>query len=372
MTEVPDLGHQPPPRPVGAAPLVITGTAQHSAWQARVLPPVEQVRPGLWSIPVPIPNSPLRYVSVYVIELPDGVAIVDTGWPDEEAWDCLVTGLTDTGHAITDVRGILITHAHHDHHGLSTRVREASGAWIGMHPAEAVTMRQHTQGQVSFGQQMQRWATQRGGDETEADAVHRHFADHPRLEPMATPDVMIEDGGLPLGPVGAIRAIWTPGHTPGHLCYVHQGYDLLLTGDHILPRISPNISMNARTPGDPLRDYLASLALIAKHEAVEVLPAHEYRFSGLATRAYDLLQHHYNRLNEITHLITEQPHITTWAIAEQLTWSRSWAETTGPHRINAVSETLAHLVYLQNNQHIRNVGTVTDSWTLTLAGSRVD
>ena len=50
----------------------ITGSAQHDAWQARALPPVEQLRPDLWSIPVPIPRNPLRYVSVYAFALQGG------------------------------------------------------------------------------------------------------------------------------------------------------------------------------------------------------------------------------------------------------------------------------------------------------------
>jgi hypothetical protein len=63
----------------------VTGVEQWRAWQANVLPPVERVRPGLWSIPVPIPRNPLRYVLVYVFELPGGVALVDSGWPTPDA-----------------------------------------------------------------------------------------------------------------------------------------------------------------------------------------------------------------------------------------------------------------------------------------------
>ena len=70
--------------------VVVTGTAQKAAWDRKVLPPVEQVRPGLWSIPVPIPDNPLRYVLVYALELDGGgVALVDAGWNTDEAWSAL-------------------------------------------------------------------------------------------------------------------------------------------------------------------------------------------------------------------------------------------------------------------------------------------
>ncbi len=50
------------------------GTVQREAWAAGVLPPVEEVRPGLWSIPVPMPKNPLRYVLSYALAFDDGLA----------------------------------------------------------------------------------------------------------------------------------------------------------------------------------------------------------------------------------------------------------------------------------------------------------
>ena len=105
----------------------VTGVHQHAAWQAGTLPDVEKVRPGLWSIPVPIPNNPLRYVLVYGLELDDGLALIDAGWNCDEAWQALNLGLAHAGGSIADVRAVLVTHLHPDHHGLAGRVRAASG-----------------------------------------------------------------------------------------------------------------------------------------------------------------------------------------------------------------------------------------------------
>ena len=79
--------------PVDVGAITVTGTAQHAAWRDRVLPPVEQVRAGLWSIPTPFPDSPLRYVLAYLVETRGGLALVDTGWPSDAAWDGLVDGV---------------------------------------------------------------------------------------------------------------------------------------------------------------------------------------------------------------------------------------------------------------------------------------
>ena len=118
----------------------VTGVLQKEAWDLQVMPPVELVRPGLWSIPVPIPNNPLRYVLVYAFELDDGVAIVDAGWNTDDAWSALNSGLAEAGGSITDVRSVLVTHIHPDHYGLAGRVRDESGAWIGLHPDDATML----------------------------------------------------------------------------------------------------------------------------------------------------------------------------------------------------------------------------------------
>ncbi len=114
----------------------ITGTDQHESWLNKVLPPVEEIRPNLWSIPVPMPHSPLRYVSVYAMTHETGVTLIDAGWDSDDSWQALLDGLTLIGTSITDVQGVLVTHKHFDHIGLARRVRDSSGAWVGLHPAD--------------------------------------------------------------------------------------------------------------------------------------------------------------------------------------------------------------------------------------------
>ena len=101
------------------------------------LPPVERVRPGLWTIPVPLPNNSLRYVLVYAFETPQGPYLIDAGWNTDDAYAALEAGLAQAGFVMADVQGILVTHIHPDHYGLAGRIREASGGWISLHPADA-------------------------------------------------------------------------------------------------------------------------------------------------------------------------------------------------------------------------------------------
>jgi glyoxylase-like metal-dependent hydrolase (beta-lactamase superfamily II) len=353
----PDL--DPPVEPA----VTVTGTRQRDAWLERVLPPVERVRPGLWSVPVPIPRSPLRYVLVYAIELPDGVALIDTGWPVEEAWDVLVAGLAEAGFAMADVRAVLVTHHHPDHAGLATRVREASGAWVGMHPAEAQAI-ERIDGEWLAGF-LRHWMSARGApvDEVEV-AVGTLPLDLAELAENR-PDRLIDDGALPLHPHVPLRAVWTPGHTQGHLCFVDEAAGLLFSGDHVLPRISPNIALMDDPGGatDPLSDFLTSLDAVAKLPVAEVLPAHEYRFAGLEQRVAQLRQHHEARLAELVRLVAEHRDASTYDLATRLTWSRPWDQI-GPMRRAAVGETLAHLAALVRRGRIVRLDGPVDRWRI--------
>src|SRR6202522_4464890 len=101
----------------GAAVGAAVGAAQRYAWLENLLPPVEEVRPGLWSIPVPWPGSGLRYTLAYLVAGRTGLALIDTGWPTEQAWTALCDSIAATGHDITDLKYMLVTHAHSDHMG---------------------------------------------------------------------------------------------------------------------------------------------------------------------------------------------------------------------------------------------------------------
>ena len=114
----------------------VTGTRQREAWQRAEFPPVEKVTGGVWSVPVPIIDNPLRYVLSYLIEHDSGFVMVDPGWNHPDSWQALTSGLGECEIPMTAVTAVLVTHVHPDHHGQSGQVRELSGAWVGMHPAE--------------------------------------------------------------------------------------------------------------------------------------------------------------------------------------------------------------------------------------------
>jgi hypothetical protein len=99
-----------------------------------------------------------------------------------------------------------------------------------------------------------------------------------------------------------------------------------------------------------------------------VLPAHEYRFTGLAQRIGGLLRHHDARLGEVIDVIRAEPGADTVAVAAGLHWSRPWSQMQGMPRRFAIGEAYAHLIHLEQTGSVVNKGADVDSWQLASAG----
>lgn len=333
-------------------------------------PSVERLRPGLTSVPVPLPSSSLGHVFVYVFETDRGVYLVDAGWNTDEAYGALDAGLASAGYAMSDVRGVLVTHLHPDHYGLAGRVREASGAWIALHPADAQLLQNRGIEPADLLERIGAAMRAMGAPPGELDAMERALAMFGPPADVALPDVLIDDGERPDVPGWDLSAVWTPGHTPGHLCFWEPRHRLLLTGDHVLPRITPNVSVNPQTDGDPLGDFLRSLDRLDDYQPDEVLPAHEHRFDGLHARLDELRRHHDERFREVLVAI-RHGNTTAWDIASHMSWSRTWDEIDGFMRRAAVGEALAHLRALESRGVVAETPGEPSHWSLTDAAANV-
>ena len=346
----------------------VTGTAQWQAWQRRVLPPVEEVRPGVWSVPVPIPANPLRYTLSYAFVADEGVVLVDPGWDSAEGRAAVTVGLASAGAVLRDVSGVVVTHVHPDHHGLSAWLQDVAGAWVAMHPAEASTLPARVWHESAV-QNDRAWLVEGGVPDSIADELVVSPARVADLLTMAEPDRFLEDGDRVPIPGRDVRAIWTPGHTPGHLCLHDADAGVLLTGDHLLPRISPNIAKHRGSADDPLHDFLESLVKLERFGSEEALPAHEYRFRSVPGRATELIAHHHERSAEVLAAVARLETPTAWAIAAELTWSRGWSELHGLLRRFALSETMAHLHYLAEQGALASEGTSPIHWRQAVSAS---
>ncbi|MCL6669537.1 MBL fold metallo-hydrolase [Streptomyces panaciradicis] len=311
---------------------------------------------GIRSVRVPIPDNPLGHTLVYVVDTGRGPVLIDTGWDDPDAWSVLAEGLRACGTDVSEIHGVVITHHHPDHHGLSGKVREASGAWIAMHAADTAIVRRTRETRPG------RWFTYMTTKLMAAGAPEEHIAPLRDPDPRATalpgfspalPDREIVPGELLDLPGRRLRAIWTPGHTPGHVCLHLEeehpsrlpGHGRLFSGDHLLPEITPHIGLyedpDDATVTDPLGDYLDSLERVGRLAPAEVLPAHQHAFTDGPGRVRELLAHHEERLTGILGLLAAP--LTPWQLAERMEWNRPWEQIPYGSRNIAVSEAEAHL-----------------------------
>lgn len=331
------------------------------------LPPVDEVIGGLWVVPVPIPINPLRYVLVYAFETDDGLVLVDTGWDTPESWDALAAGLTTFGGSVDDVRGVLVTHIHPDHYGLAARIRGVSDCWVGLHPADAALIDDRYVDVDELVARTNEWMLEGGVPDTTAEELSRASLAVREYVKMAQPDILVVDGDHPDVPGWAMTAIHTPGHSPGHLCFALPDHEIVLTGDHVLPRITPNVSYHPQSGDNPLGDFLTSLDALRPHGAALALPGHEWAFRDLGARIDELIAHHEERLDEALALLAAGAE-TAWEVAREIGWSRPWSRIEGFMQRMAVAEIHAHLIVLDRRDLVERFAERPSRWRLTESG----
>lgn len=326
------------------------------------LPPVEEIADGLWSLPVPLPMSPLRYTLAYGLLIPDGVVLVDTGLNIDECLEALVEGLRVASRTIEQVRGVLVTHIHGDHYGLAGRVRELSGCWIGLHADDAALIPGRYTEVDALLAAIESWLRQAGAPEADLAELRDSSMGLRKLVSIAIPDREIAHEERIDLPGWDLTAVHTPGHTPGHLCFREGRTNTVLTGDHVLPRVTPNVSRNPQSLDDPLGAFLTSLETLRAYGEALALPAHEWRFAGLDARLDELAGHHADRLAEVRACVAAGAE-TVWEVASSLHWSRTWESLHGFMRRLALGETHAHLVRLERDGVLRCHSDVPLRWT---------
>jgi glyoxylase-like metal-dependent hydrolase (beta-lactamase superfamily II) len=302
---------------------------------------VEKVRDGLWSIPVPLPNNSLRYVLVYVFETDRGPYLIDAGWNTDDAFGALTAGLTEVGCKVADVQGVLVTHIHPDHYGLAGRIREASDAWISLHPADAELIHDRYDEPDDLLDRVAAALKRMGAPPEELEPLQNAAMPVRQLVDAVKPDILFEDGARP-----------------------EATQELMLSGDHVLPRITPNIPYHPQAGANPLGDFLASLDKLEPYTVREVLPAHEYRFHDLHTRLEELRQHHRDRFGEVVAILRQGPH-SAWDVAMGMKWSRSWDDIVGFMRRAAVGEAVSHLRVLEIDGVVEETDGEPALWSLT-------
>ena len=301
------------------------------------------VAPGVKWLRMPLPFQ-LNHINLWLLEDGDGWTVVDTGIAREELkahWEQVFEAALG-GKRVTRV---LVTHFHPDHLGLASWFTERWNIELWMTQGEWATARAvHADGAAPDLAQRLRFYRANGLDGERLRPLGEPSNFYRQHVPAVPPAFRRVSAGVPVA-IG--RRSWVPiigrGHAPEHACLWDAADGLLLCGDILLPRISPNVSVWPSEPlQNPLADYLVSLDGFA-HVPAEtlVLPAHGLPYRGIHLRIADLKTHHAERLDRLADAL-DPPRAAPECFA--LLFRR---EIGASNMRLAMGEALAHLHYLE-------------------------
>jgi glyoxylase-like metal-dependent hydrolase (beta-lactamase superfamily II) len=325
--------------------VIPTSAAQVRALEDGTVPPLEQVRDRVWAVPLAMPAGQPRlgYTLSYVLaDDEERLHVVDPGWNSDENWDAFWRAVQTISSG--DIASIIVTHLHPDHIGMAPRLREATGATLVLHEQETMAL-EHLD--VTRSIDPGAWGVPDDRVE-ELRGLDGGRGSHPTVRP----DIQLTGDVDRLQPPGLdIEVLHTPGHTTGSICLRLPEARLLLTGDHVLPAVHPGVGLGGPSARNPLADYLDSLGRVAGYDDHEVLPGHNYRFTGLAERVARTAAHHRRRTDEVERALRAQPDASVFEVAATLTWSAGWDRMRGFFLWSALTQTAMHMDHIRTPAH---------------------
>jgi glyoxylase-like metal-dependent hydrolase (beta-lactamase superfamily II) len=308
---------------------------------------MKEVIPGIFQLSLPLPNLTLDHINTYLIRGDSQCLLVDTGWNTPELFDSLKEQLAEIGVQFADISQIVVTHVHADHYGMAGRLKQLSPAKIALHQIEMDLIESRYIAMEALLGQLAEWLDVNGVPDALLPELGNASLEMVQFVVPTMPDIVLHGGETIALDSFNFQVLWTPGHSPGHICLYEPQRNVLISGDHVLPRITPNIGMNPQSGPNPLGDFLNSLQTVKKLGVDLVLPGHEQPFANLNRRIGQLVRHHRERNSQILRTLDAGPK-TAYQIARELTWGgdaggMQWDSMDAWDKRMAVMETLAHL-----------------------------
>ena len=293
---------------------------------------------------VPLPNNPLREINAYIItgEKPgDKSLLIDTGFNRPECEEALQSAFDELK---IDKVDVFITHLHSDHCGLVPKfAKKDSIIYSGETDGELMNFEAGNLYWAILDDMFLKFGFPKAefGRNTDIHPGRKYVHDSKIDFTYVNEGDVLEYGGYKL------KAILTPGHTPGHMCLYDEDRKIFFCGDHILGTITPNITIELGAD-NPLQSYLDSLAKVEKLDEDLLLPAHGTHVEDMYARIKELYRHHEDRLAEAEYILGDEWK-TPYEVARDMTWEidcRNWDEFPAPQKWFATGEAISHLQYM--------------------------
>jgi glyoxylase-like metal-dependent hydrolase (beta-lactamase superfamily II) len=310
---------------------------QRSAQLART----DRILPGVWRLRLPLPWPGVPHVNAFAVAHGDGIVLFDTGMATPDGLRQLELALAQAGFGLADVRLLVCTHAHTDHYGLAGPIVDASGCELWMHPAwehvraladdpdAALDRRIEVARQSGVPlAALERYEASRRGEDT---GIVRAVAPDREL----LPGLEVETD------LGAWQVHETPGHAPSHVVLHQPERRLLISGDHLLGRVSLFFD-HGHTP-DPVGEFAASLDLVEQLEVDLCLAGHGRPFRDIALKVAGNREQLREQRDAVAFAIESEPR-TAFEVAVELIGPENISPATAAWGLQLSLAYLDHLV----------------------------
>ena len=317
----------------------------------------ERVLPGVWRLRLPLPWPGVPHCNAWALAAGDGIVLVDTGMHEPGSMANLERALAQVNLKLEHVRLLVCTHAHSDHYGQAATIVERTGCELWMHPNHEHMLSAARDPEAAFDRRievarqsgvpekpLQRYSeARRGTGWGIAGIVEPHRALVPGVE-------LHTD-------LGTWQVYETPGHAPSHVCLYQEERRILISGDHLLGRVS--LYYDYGYSPDPAGEFLHSLDLVQELDARLCLAGHGRTFTDVQAHidANRLLVR--ERLAKVEETITADPGLTAFEAIPRI-----YGAAITPLNANWwLSETLSYLRHLEVSGRLQRIDGTPERWS---------
>ncbi|MWC28976.1 MBL fold metallo-hydrolase [Paenibacillus sp. MMS18-CY102] len=253
----------------------------------------KQLASDAWRIRLDI-EGPLKWVNAYLFKGRDGYSVIDPGLNspvNKKRWDEMVKLLKIS---YADIAHIYVTHHHSDHYGLAGWLQERSHAKVSMSKTCHIEAEWTYQNGRKY---INNWCKRLGGDADSLSLQNQVCEKHPRDVHYVQHEDIVQVGDR------RMRAIFTPGHTRGHVSFYDEQGGLIICGDQVLPIMMPNMTFINGIDHNPVLELFQSIEFQKQLPIRAAWPGHMHTLLHFTERCDEVLNYHLDKLEAVRRLL---------------------------------------------------------------------
>lgn len=316
----------------------------------------ERVLPGVWRLRLPLPYPGVPHCNAWAVAAGDGIVLFDTGMHEPGSMGHLERAMEHVRLRVEHVRLIVCTHGHPDHFGQAGAIVDRTGCEVWLHPDHGHVRRAVEDPDAAWERRIE-VARHSGVPEEPLRAYARARREAGSgLSRFVEPARDLVDGVEVGTDLGGWTVTETPGHAPSHVCLFQPERRLLISGDHLLGRVSPYYDFG-HTP-DPAGEFLASLDRVEALDARLCLPGHGRTFTDVQAHIEANRRLVFERVERVVEVLREHGPITAFDAVPHVYGERVTAATAAWW----LNETLSYLTHLERLGRVERRAGEPDTW----------